>query len=134
MVFKSAIDAWFWVLIGGTAAVLIAVLIPVVKSGSVVTLAAMVLAIALGLGLPVWLAFSTHYRIDEGTLHIRSGPMSWTIKRDSITSITPSRSLVSSPALSLDRLEIRYGKGRSILVSPENKEAFVAALNAPAGE
>ena len=131
MVFKSAVDAWFWVLIGGTAIVLIAVMVPVLKSGSVITLAAMVMAVALGLGLPVWLAFSTDYRIEQDTLHIRSGPMSWTIKRDSITSVTPSRSLLSSPALSIDRLEIRYGKNKSILVSPRDKAAFIQALEGP---
>ena len=128
MVFKSAIDAWFWVLIAGTAGILIAVMVPVLKTGSVVTISATLLAAALGVGLPVWLAFSTDYRVEEKTLHIRSGPMSWTIQRDSIKSITPSRSLLSSPALSMDRLEIRYGKRQSILVSPADREKFLQEL------
>jgi hypothetical protein len=35
---------------------------------------------------------------------------------------------VSSPALSLDRLQLSYGKSKSIIVSPKNKSAFVDHL------
>ena len=82
----------------------------------------------LALGLPLWLLFSTRYTVSETTLQIRSGPMSWTIDRNEIHSITPTRSALSSPALSLDRLEIRYGDTGMVMVSPKDKEGFLAAL------
>jgi hypothetical protein len=42
--------------------------------------------------------------------------------------MTESRSPFSSPALSLDRLQIDYGAGKSILISPADKEGFIEAI------
>ena len=53
-----------------------------------------------------------------------------TIPVSSITSIQPTHKVLSSPARSLRRLSIRYNKYDEILVSPEDPEAFVAALKA----
>ena len=76
----------------------------------------------------MWLALSTSYRVDENELVIRAGPFSWRIERASISNIARSRSVLSAPALSLDRLEITYGNGQSILVSPQDKDGFIKAL------
>ncbi|MFW5493518.1 MAG: PH domain-containing protein [Prevotella sp.] len=53
-----------------------------------------------------------------------------TIPVSSITSIQPTHNAFGYPALSLCRLSIRYNKYDEILVSPEEPEAFVAALKA----
>ena len=71
---------------------------------------------------------STYYQIEGDTLTIRSGLIRWRVPIREITSVTPSRSPASSPALSLDRLRIAYGSSKSILVSPEDRDRFVAAL------
>jgi hypothetical protein len=42
-----------------------------------------------------------------------------------ITSVKRTRNPLSSPALSTDRLEIKYGKWDFVLISPKNKERFV---------
>lgn len=42
--------------------------------------------------------------------------------------MAPTRGPLSSPALSLDRLRIEYGKRGVVLISPREKEAFVRAL------
>ena len=80
------------------------------------------------LGLPIWMLLSTYYQVGEHELKVRCGPFVWRIDRSSIQSIKPSRTLLSSPALSLDRLEIRYGDHRSIMVSPLSREAFIEDL------
>jgi hypothetical protein len=72
---------------------------------------------------------STYYVIDAGTLVIRSSVFAWRVPIAEIRSITPTRSALSSPALSLDRLRIEYG-GKSILVSPEDRQRFIEALRA----
>ena len=72
---------------------------------------------------------STYYVVDGGTLLIRSSGITWRVPIAEIQSITPTRSALSSPALSLDRLRIDYGN-KQILVSPEEKERFIAALRA----
>lgn len=128
MRFQSAVGWWYWatlgvlvVALGGTAFTALA---SAPLSSALITFVVAVVAI----GLPVWLAFSTHYTVDADSLRIRSGPFRWTIPRADITEVTPSRSVLSSPALSLDRLAIRYGKRRTILVSPRDKEGFLRAL------
>ncbi len=74
-----------------------------------------------------WVLHSTYYVVEGGTLLIRSSFITWRIPISSITSITPTRSALSSPALSLDRLRIEYG-GKVILVSPADKHGFINAL------
>ncbi len=128
MKFKSAVDWWFYVIIVAAAAVVLVAVIPSVQSGELSLLAGGT-TILLSLALPVWLLFSTSYRVDSSALRIRSGPFSWTIPLSEVKSISPSRSPLSSPALSLNRLEIQYGRGKRILVSPVDQDAFIDAMN-----
>ena len=71
-------------------------------------------------------------RIEDGELLIRSGPMRWRIPVQDIRRIEASRSWLSSPALSLDRLRIHHcratGRMRQVLVSPRDRQGFVQAL------
>ncbi|RZJ55116.1 MAG: hypothetical protein EON49_21085, partial [Acidovorax sp.] len=83
---------------------------------------------ALTLVLPLWLLLDTSYTLTAEELLVRSGPLRWRIALGDVREVLPSRSWVSSPALSLDRLRIRYGQGRSILISPREKQRFIDAL------
>jgi hypothetical protein len=84
--------------------------------------------------LIIWTVFGTTYEIGDTTLSIKSGPFRWKIPVKEIRSITPSNSPLSGPAVSLDRLEITYGpKNRSILVSPADKEGFIAEIEKQKG-
>lgn len=76
-----------------------------------------------------WVWFTTGYTIDDGKLQIRSGPFSQTVAIDDITSVKPTRNPLASLALSIDRLEVRYGRG-STLISPLDKDGFIKALQA----
>ena len=71
---------------------------------------------------------NTYYEIVGTELLVRSGPLKWTIPVAEIQDITPSRNILSAPALSLDRLKIRFGKRAFILVSPEDKDGFLRAI------
>ena len=71
---------------------------------------------------------NTYYEIVGTDLLVRSGPLKWTIPVADIQEITPSRNMLSAPALSLDRLKIRFGKRVFILVSPEDKDGFQRAI------
>jgi hypothetical protein len=74
---------------------------------------------------------NTYYVIDGDTLRVRSGfIINLTIDIHKITKIVPSRSILSSPAVSLDRLEVFYNKYDSVLVSPGDKVGFIAELKA----
>lgn len=74
------------------------------------------------------LLLHTRYTITESEVLIVCGPLAWQVPVQQITRIRPTRNPLSSPALSLDRLEIRYGKYDSVLVSPADQAGFLAAL------
>ena len=128
MIFKSKIDWWYWAillfLLANFGITYVFVGEALNTTGSIALLA----TTAFGLGLPIWLAFTTNYLVTDSELQIRSGPFRWKIDLASITDIKKSRSLLSSPALSLDRLEITYEGGRKILVSPEDHDEFCKAV------
>jgi PH (Pleckstrin Homology) domain-containing protein len=95
-------------------------------------------ALALCLGAPafvLWSFYGTSYTLLADQLLIRSGPFRFRVPLAEITSVAPSRSPKSSPACSLDRLEIRYRGDRSrILISPEDKAGFLEALGRRCGQ
>lgn len=71
---------------------------------------------------------TTHYTITSDMLLVRSGPFAWVIPLREITRIEPTRNPASSPAFSLDRLSIYYGLGNRLMISPTDKESFLATL------
>ena len=77
----------------------------------------------------VHLLLTTNYTIEDGQLRIRCGVFRYApIDIASITRITETRNPLSSPALSLDRLNIRYGNRREVMISPKDKAGFLAAI------
>jgi hypothetical protein len=124
-VYKSKIDAWLLVVlvIAMIVSLFAAATVLAVASPMAWTVAAFVAGV--GVGLPLWLLLSTHYTLGHGQLVVRSGPFKWYISLTDITGITPTSNPLSSPALSLDRLRIDYGRGKSLMISPRNKEEFI---------
>ena len=85
------------------------------------------------IGLIVWIFLGTNYTLEGRDLVIRCGPFSWRIGIDDITSIEKPSGWVrarSSAALSMDRLVVSYGKGKRVMISPAEKEKFLADLRA----
>ncbi len=130
MRFFSKVDGWLIpviiIAIVGMLAAFVAVLVDdtplwlqVVVSIASVLFCALLLAILK----------STYYVVEDGMLRIVSGPFRWTIPVSDIIDIVPTRNPLSSPALSLDRLRVTYGKRRYVLVSPEDKDGFVRAID-----
>lgn len=127
--FNSKIDIWIKVLL------LVLIVVEAVTIGNaalraqdpLATTALMFLAIAVVI-LLAWLLLGTHYIVDRGVLRIVAGPIRWKVPIEDITSVEATRSPLSSPALSLDRLRIRYGKNRRIMISPADKAGFLKAI------
>jgi hypothetical protein len=82
----------------------------------------------IGICLPISLLVSTIYTISEKSLLIRSSLFKWEIPLKEISAIEPTNDPLSSPALSLDRLRIEYGQGKSIMISPLDKAEFIRDL------
>lgn len=75
---------------------------------------------------------NTYYIIkDNGVLKIRCGLLfNSEIAINTIKHINDTRSILSAPALSLDRIEKFYNKFDSIIVSPDDKAKFIGILQA----
>lgn len=127
-VYRSKIDSWLLAVLVGAALVSLLAALPALQVGAPAARAAAVCIAGIGVGLPLWLLISTKYTLGHGQLIVQSGPFRWHIGVAEITSITPSTSLLSSPALSLDRLRIDYGPGKSLMISPCNKDRFFRDL------
>ena len=90
-----------------------------------IPLSILIMIILLG----IYLSFTTHYTIDGKNLIVKSGFLfNKTIAISSIKKITETNSLLSAPAMSFDRLEISYGKFDDIIISPKEKQVFIAHL------
>jgi hypothetical protein len=77
----------------------------------------------------LWVMLSTYYEFQGEVLVAHSGPFSWRVPLKDITAVRESNSARSGPALSMDRLEIGFGVGRVLLISPADKPGFLAALH-----
>ena len=87
------------------------------------------LAMVVLYGLILHLFFNTTYKIEKEKLHIKCGFFKYkpvTIKE--MKKVSKSSNIISSPAASFDRVEIRYGKFNELIISPKHKTKFVEDL------
>ena len=83
----------------------------------------------LSFSLITYLFFKTEYTIEENKLHIKCGFFTYKpIEINNIKEITKSNNIISSPAASFDRIEIKYGKFETLIISPKNKVEFAKHL------
>lgn len=88
-----------------------------------------VLILLLVILFMVYMFMSTVYIVDNELLIVKSGfVFNDTIKIKTIRKISETYNLLSSPATSLDRLEITYNKYDSVLISPKDKYLFIENL------
>ena len=75
------------------------------------------------------LFFGTHYTIENNKLKIKCGIFSYKpIEVDKIKEVSKTKSIISAPAPSFDRIEIKYGKFDEIIISPKDKLNFTNDL------
>ncbi|WP_431244615.1 PH domain-containing protein [Flavobacterium sp. P21] len=120
--FKSKIDIWLVlflsVVLGGA---LMSTLFDKVWDASGILFVTIVFIVHMFL--------TTFYTIVGQKLKIKSGFLiNSTIDIQKIKRISETNSLLSAPALSIDRLEILYNKSDSIVISPKDKSGFFEAI------
>ncbi len=126
-VFRSKVDIWLVIVLIGMPVVILEFVLDGTGLSDRATNVLALLIVLFVLGLVFWLFLTTRYTLTDEFLLIRCGPFSWAIAIDEITHIEPTRNPFSSPALSLDRLAIRYGGGE-LLISPADKARFMMDL------
>lgn len=72
-----------------------------------------------------YLFFNIRYKIENENLSISRG---FNIDIKTIRKISETYNPISSPAASIDRLEIMYNKYDTVLVSPKDKKGFINSL------
>lgn len=72
--------------------------------------------------------FGNRYIIDGAVMIIRTPFSRQQINIGEITSIRPTKNPLAAPASSLDCLEIKYGNGNTVLISPKRKTQFLQDL------
>lgn len=122
-VYRSKVDTWLLVVLIFVVISSIFGSYDVMQQGN--NYGALTVMVALGVLLPIWLLLGTRYVITTTKLTIWSGPFRWSVLRDDITAIKATRNPLASPALSLDRLRIEFGRNKAVMVSPRNKEKFI---------
>lgn len=129
--YRSKIDHWLWILIMAT--MLVSVFAPIFTEPSIDGISLLILLISTLLpSLLIWNIYTdTHYTIfdDNRTLRVKSGfIINSRYDINKITRIRNTRTWLSSPALSIDRIEITFGRYNKIIISPLHKEAFINHL------
>jgi hypothetical protein len=90
--------------------------------------------VLLGILIPsyafiVYLFFNTEYRIENNELIIKCGFLfEQKIDIKEIKTLKKTTNLISSPAPSFDRIEIKYGKFDEVLISLKDKVSFAKDL------
>ena len=100
-----------------------------IKSGINLNLTLISLFLIIIFGLITHMFLKTEYTIEEKKLKIKCGFFTYKpIEITEIKEITKSSNIVSSPAASFDRIEIKYGKFEELIISPKNKFEFAQYL------
>ena len=128
MTFKSAVDLWLLVIVALVVIISLGVSVRLVLQCSSAGYLRVIGVLAVGIGLPLWLLYTTQYVVEDEVLRIQSGPFKWTIPIASINQVVETSNPLSSPALSLRRLKIVYDNNKSVMVSPKDRDEFLVAI------
>ena len=105
-------------------------LIPIINGASIRAILAMLAIMLPIIAFILHMFYKTTYRINESNeLIIKCGLIfNSVVLISKIKSISRTRNPISSPAPSLDRIELKYGKWDSVLISPKDKQGLTNEL------
>ena len=126
MFFQSKKDILYFIAIWGT--VFIIILGSFFDTEPIVIKIAYYLIGIISIGILIWIWFGTGYKIEDDLLKVQCGPFQWKLNVKEIRKVRKVKSIFTSPALSIDRLDIYYGKYNLIRISPENESEFIDLL------
>lgn len=125
-VYRSKTTPWLVAIMATAVVVLVGALWTAWREGDPAEFAIAAPLHVLGMVL-VLSGFDVRYWIADAVLHVRASFFRWKIPVDSIISVTPSRSWMSAPALSFDRLAILHARG-TVMISPRDERMFLREL------
>jgi hypothetical protein len=128
--YRSKVDWWIALVLCLPPMVAVGVCIALVMDSKTAELPIGILVILLVIGVYVGLIFPMKYGLDDQNLLVRFGLCRQRIPLGDISEVHPTHNPLSSPAMSLDRLHVQFGKGLfgSVMISPANREQFLDEL------
>lgn len=93
-----------------------------------VTLIPMLIGMTVYFIMIPWVWFTTGYRITATRLYVKCGPLDFDVPLSSIRSVQSTWSPIASAALSFRRLLITLENGERFMISPKDRERFIALL------
>jgi Bacterial PH domain len=124
--FRSKVDTWLTLTVAGGLGAMWLAPVRRIWAGRPIDALDVVFPL-LATAFIVWVFRATYYVITADALIVRAGPIRRTVPLHAVQRLRATHNPLSSPALSLDRIEVTYGS-RKILVSPEDKRGFVSAV------
>lgn len=122
-IFKSKIDYW---LVG---TMYLMTLIPTIPALLFAFSWILIVLVVILLAFASALIFNTKYIIENETLSIKCGFLpieKYNIQH--IRSIQTTNTIISAPATSLDRIEIRFDDRKTAVISPLDKHGFIECV------
>ncbi|PBJ12148.1 PH domain-containing protein [Flavobacterium sp. ACN6] len=120
--FKSKIDLWFTILVG---ILFTLILIRLAYDQNWVGF----IFILIVVSYVVYSFLTTFYVIEGDKLKIKCGYFfNFLIEIKDVQKVSETFNIISSPALSFNRLEILYNKFNTLLISPKDKNRFLKEL------
>ncbi|MED1602749.1 PH domain-containing protein [Alkalihalophilus marmarensis] len=129
MYFPSKKDTWLTILLWGV--ILLFVITPIlsIQGDESPLFQAFEISITSLLAVFIaWIWFKTGYALEDTTLKIVCGPFKKNVLIQDIKTIRKTKNPFSAPALSIDRLEISYGRFKILTISPEEEAEFIRIL------
>ena len=133
--YRSKIDWWVALLLCLPPVAAIAVCVALALDGKTSGLPWGVASVVLVFVVYGGLVFPMRYGLGDTHLLVRFGLCRQRIPLTDISEVHPTRSPLSSPALSLDRLRVRFGQGffKAVTISPADRNRFLDDLAQKAG-
>ncbi len=133
--YPSKIDWWLVPLLALPPVTAIAVCVALAAGGKSADLPIGLAMVLVVVGIYFGLVFPMRYGIDDHQLTVRFGIVRQRVPLADIQEVRPTRNPLSSPALSLDRLQVRFGPGlfKSVMISPGDRAGFLDDLARTAG-
>ena len=125
--FQSKIDWWLFILLIFLPLQSVGVLIYLYNQGDPNAWVGWIGVFIVG-GIYGGLLFPFYYELEDDALLVRFGLVRLRIPYTDMTLVEPTRNIISSPALSLDRLHVHSKTDLGAIISPKDKRAFLDAL------
>jgi len=128
--YGSKVDWWIGLALTAAPVVPLVACIALATSGKTSELPIGIAVFAFVALLYVGVVIPVQYGIGDGRLVVRFGLCRVQIPLSDISEVYPTRNPLSSPALSLDRLWVQFGKGfkKAVMVSPADRDQFLDDL------